>query len=664
MSPTRSGSSVLIGADTGGTFTDFVRADSGGVRTWKVPSTPDDFARGVLEGLDHLLADGPVGGVELVHASTVATNALLERKGAVTALIATRGFRDVLAIGRQARPELYNLKARPPEPLVPDRLRFEVGERVSAEGQVLAPLDTKDIDAVLDRAQAEGAESVAVCLLFSFLHPDHERAIGERARARGLACSLSSVVAPEFREYERTSTTAVNAYVGPTVASYIVRLSDGAGRTGIDRIRIVHSNGGSLKAEAAAESAVRTLLSGPAAGVLGARRVARQALGKDARIITFDMGGTSTDVSLQGGDLHTATSAVIGGLPIQVPVMDLHTVGAGGGSIAWVDAGDALRVGPQSAGADPGPACFGVGEEPTVTDANLVLGRIEPERFLGGRMALDVERSLEAVGRVAGRMGVGLEAAAGSVVEVVNANMERAMRVVSVRRGQDPREHTLVSFGGAGGLHACALADALGMARVLVPRNPGVLSAWGAAASDVVREYGRTVMRLLVEAAMPALSSAFTDLDHQAEREMVGEGFRPDELVATRAADLRYAGQSYELTVPFADDPGALAGTFHAAHERRYGYAAPGEPLEVVTVRLRVTGRVESPAPEAIGIGADVEGAILARRGGLTVFDREALGEGARLRGPTLIVEAYATTFVPDEWAGRVDHWGHLHLER
>lgn len=653
---------VLIGADTGGTFTDLVRAGPDGVSTWKVLSTPDDFSRGVLDGLRQILPPDHRG--HLVHASTVATNALLERKGATTALITTRGFRDVLAIGRQARPELFNLRARPAPPLVPGPLRLEVAERVSAEAQVLEALDMRDVEAVLDHAQEQGAESVAVCLLFSFLHPEHERAIGRVARARGLACSLSSEIAPEFREYERTSTTVVNAYLTPLVASYLRRLEAGAAKAGVDVIRIVHSNGGSLSAGTAAGRAVQTLLSGPAAGVLGARAAARQALGEDAPIITFDMGGTSTDVSLQHGALGARTGAVIDGMPIQMRVLDIHTVGAGGGSIAVIDAGGALRVGPDSAGADPGPACFGRGDLPTVTDANVVLERIDGARFLGGRMALDRSRSEAALERVANPMEVDVAAAARAMIEVANAAMERAIRVVSVRRGHDPRGHTLVAFGGAGGLHACALAEALAMTRVLVPADPGVLSAWGAAGSDVVRDTSRTVMKPLDDAGLGALRGVLAELRAVADREMLGEGFSSTECVAVPEVDLRYTGQSYELTVPMAGSGDALAHAFHAAHERRYSHSAPGEPIQIVTARLRTIGRGEGPERPPIGGSPDIEGAIVDRRSEHVVLDREKLGGEARFQGPALVVEPYATTHVPAGWSGRIDRWGHMHLAR
>ncbi|MGH7544045.1 MAG: hydantoinase/oxoprolinase family protein, partial [Gemmatimonadota bacterium] len=564
---------LLIGSDTGGTFTDFVRLDETGLRTWKVPSTPNDFARGVLDGVKRLLADpaSRPAGVELVHSTTVATNALLERKGARVALLTTRGFRDVLAIGRQARHDLYDLHVVAPPPLVPDRLRLEVDERVSAEGKVLRALDPARLERALDQAEAEGAESIAACLLFSFMDPGHERAIGEAVRRRGLPVSLSSVVSGELREYERTCTTVVDAYVGPGLARYLSRLAGGLREWGVDRLRVVHSNGGSVGWTATAGRSVHSVLSGPAAGVTGALAAAREALGDGPRIVTFDMGGTSTDVSLVDGAPRRLGEAVVGGVPLQVPMIDVHTIGAGGGSIAWIDPGGALRVGPESTGADPGPACYGDEDTPTVTDAHVVLGRLPPDRFLGGRMTLQPDRSwaaLEALGR---RMGVDARTAAEAVIEVVEAGMERALRVVSVRRGHDPADFTLVSFGGAGGLHACRLAEALGMRSVLVPREPGVLSALGAATSEVRREVARSVV-CEVDAGMTGLAAAFDELHARAAREMAEDGVSSADLVVTRSADLRYRGQTHALEVEYDPDPGRLSARFHAAHRHRFGH--------------------------------------------------------------------------------------------
>ena len=426
---------LLIGSDTGGTFTDFVRLDETGLRTWKIASTPDDFARAVLDGVGRLLAESPSrpSAVELVHSTTVATNALLERKGARVALLTTRGFRDVLAIGRQSRAELYDLHVATPPPLVPVERRLEIDERLSAEGEILGALDPADLERALDRAEAAGAESIAVSLLFSFLDPGHERTIGEAARRRGLPVSLSSEVSGEIREYERTCTTVVDAYVGPGLERYLGRLAEGAGRAGVDRLRVVHSNGGSVGWSAIAGRAVHSVLSGPAAGVGGALAAARDALGEKPRILAFDMGGTSTDVSLVDGEARRLGGAVVGGVPLQIPMIDVHTIGAGGGSIAWIDPGGALKVGPESAGAVPGPACYGVGDAPTVTDAHVVLGRLPVDRFLGGRMTLRPERSwtvLEALGR---RMGVDGRKAAEAVIEVDDKILGKSEDEIRVR---------------------------------------------------------------------------------------------------------------------------------------------------------------------------------------------------------------------------------------
>lgn len=656
----------LIGSDTGGTFTDFVRLDGTGLRTWKIPSTPDDFARGVLDGVERLLGEQPSrpAAVELVHSTTVATNALLERKGARVVLLTTGGFRDVLAIGRQARPELYDLHVIAPPALVPEERRLEVDERLSAEGTVVRPLDPADVERVLDRAQAEGAESIAACLLFSFLDPGHERTIGEAARRRGLPVSLSSEVSGELREYERTCTTVVDAYVGPSLRRYLGRLADGCRGIGIERVRVVHSNGGSVGWMATSGRAVHSVLSGPAAGVAGALAAAREVLGEEPRIVTLDMGGTSTDVSLVDGRPRRLGETVVGGVPLQVPMIDVHTIGAGGGSIAWLDPGGALRVGPESAGADPGPACYGDGDLPTVTDAHVVLGHLESDRFLGGRMPLRPDRSwavLEALGR---RMGVEARAAAQAVIEVVEAGMERALRVVSVRRGHDPAGFTLVPFGGAGGLHACHLAEALGMGTVLLPREPGVLSALGAATSAIRREVARSVVRDL-DAGSEGLETVFDALLERAAREMADDGVPAADLVVARAADLRYRGQSHALEVEYDPDPGELAARFHAAHRLRFGHDEPGWPVEVVTLRLATVGRMPVLPSVPLQDGSrEAAHAVVANRNGIPVYDREGLGVGAAWSGPALVVEPYATTHVPAGWKARVLESGHLWIER
>jgi len=502
---------LRVGIDIGGTFTDFVvyHPHTGGIDTFKVLSTPGDPAEAVLKGLADLERQVKfTSAVAIIHGSTVATNALLERKGARTALVATRGFRDVLQIGRQNRPSLYDFNADPPEPLVSVDERLEVNERVDHTGRVLQPLDPTNLNSLISDLSSSNIESVAVCLLFSFLHPEHEKLIAEKLRSAGYFVSASHEILPEYREYERTSTTVVNAYVSPVMDRYLSHLEN-ALSSGDDspHLRVMQSNGGVISLEDARKNGVRCILSGPAGGLVGARYYGALAQfnleehqpgtnSSGIRLITFDMGGTSTDVSLIENEPRLTSESVVGGCPIRVPVLDIHTIGAGGGSIASVDLGGALRVGPQSAGADPGPACYGRGDLPTVTDANLVLGRLAPEFFLGGQMRLDAARaegSLRRIGKELGFGSKGAVQAALGVVEIANAHMERALRVISVERGHDPRDFTLLSFGGAGSLHAADLARRLGIPFVLVPPLASTLSAFGMLAADVVKDYSQGI---------------------------------------------------------------------------------------------------------------------------------------------------------------------------
>lgn len=657
---------MLIGIDTGGTFTDLVLFDGQHVRTCKVPSTPEGFSRGVLDAIQDAQPDDSF---TLVHASTVATNALLERKLARAALITTHGFRDVLEIGRQTRPELYNLATMRPPPLIPRSLRKQVRERVSATGKVLQPLNEAEVEKVMATLAKQRVDIVAVCLLFSFLHPAHEKQIAAAARRHGLKVTRSSEVLPEFREFERTSTTVVNACVSPVMQTYVKRLARNAKQTGARQLRIVQSNGGSLSVRAAGESAVHTLLSGPAAGVAGALAVAQTALETESpQVISFDMGGTSTDVALLNGDVPITTEADVAGWPVRVPMMDIHTVGAGGGSIATLDAGGALQVGPESAGADPGPACYGMGTRPTVTDANLVLGRIVPDHFLGGRKRVDREAAAEALAPLAQRMNMDIESVATAVIRIVNANMERAIRVISVERGHDPRDFTLLSYGGAGGLHVCELARSLRIPRVLIPRHPGVLSAWGALAMDVTKDYSRTVLQVDARPNDRRIERAFRQLESQARRELRKEGFPDAKIILSRSVDLRYAGQSYELPVSLpagrfdATHRRAGEAAFHAAHEQRFGHAEPDLPVEWVTLRVRATGPVAKPQQEPIQRGGrSARGARLSKQGDVEVMERERLCAGNEWQGPVLLVEDFATTWIPSGWQVRVDKWGHLH---
>jgi N-methylhydantoinase A len=622
-----------------------------------------------MAGLAAFTSQAPVE--QVTHATTVATNALLERRGARTALITTRGFRDVLEIGRQARPALYHLAMSRPPPLVPRNRRIEIHERVSADGQVITPLSNAEIHRVLDDVARHRVESVAVCLLFSFLSPDHESRIAEAARQRGWTVSVSSELIPEFREYERSATTVINAYVAPQVQRYIRNLDRALRSEGIRSWRIMQSNGGSLQADEARSQAVRTLLSGPAAGVTGALHTARSAwpaLGESGppRLITFDMGGTSTDVALIRNQCEVTTTGTVAGYPVHVPMLDIHTVGAGGGSIAQIDDGGALRVGPASAGADPGPACYGIGTAPTVTDANLQLGRLSPKSFLDGRMPLDRGRAKNALQGLADRSGLSVRRTAAAIVRVVNANMARAIRFISTARGHDVREYTLVCFGGAGGLHACELADDVGLRRVLVPTNPGVLSALGATCCDVTVDHSRTVMLPATPACASTLRSTIAQLSKNARADLrnnLPTGPRPA-MTLHAALDLRYAGQAFELTVQYNGRLSATLKAFHRDHMRRYGHANGGAAVQIVTARVR--GVATSSSPRRLRIDERTRSprqAVVSDRAGVKGYDRDRLKAGHRMSGPALILESYSTTFVPSHWTAQVDPWGNLVIE-
>lgn len=672
-----------IGVDTGGTFTDFVYLKDGALQIHKQLSTAADPSRAVLSGLKQLNVDAAA---PVVHGSTVATNALLERRGARTALVTTAGFADVLAIGRQNRPDLYALVPQKPPPLVPAAWRLEVEERVSAQGEVLVPLQSASLEAIAAKLAAEGIESVAICLLFSYLYRQHEEAVRDyllAARLPALAhISLSSEILPEYREYERTATTVINAYVAPRMGQYLQRLEAGLAPR---PLRVMQSNGGVISAKRAAREAARTVLSGPAGGVAGAQHVAAQAGYQD--IISFDMGGTSTDVALCPGKLPLTAAAEIAGLPLRLPALDIHTVGAGGGSLAYVDIGGALQVGPESAGADPGPVCYGLtGAAParsftaktgeplwvTTTDANLILGRLLPDKFLGGKMALQMapaEKALAALARATGARDA--FAAAWAVVQVANATMERAIRRISVERGYDPRRFTLVAFGGAGPLHACDLAESLQIPRVLVPAVPGVLSALGMLAAAPTRDYALTVLRRAVpgEEIDRWLDDAFAPLNRQATLEMKAEGYQEWEL--KRSLDMRYVGQSHELTVPY--QPGAVTERFHLAHGERYGYEQPEAAVEIVTLRLQAVAVVEPPRlPREDAGDGDPSHALGGTReiwfaGGpqqAELFQRNMLRAGNRFAGPAIVVQYDTTTIVPPGWAARVDGGLNLILER
>ncbi len=693
-----------IGIDTGGTFTDFVWLDTAGQwQRHKQRSTPHDPSTAILAGMaHHQLGENRA----VVHGSTVATNALLERRGARTALITTAGFRDVLAIGRQNRPDLYALVPRQPEPLVPQKWRFTVAERITAVGQILEPLNLAHLEDIVPQLIADEIEAVAVCLLFSFLHPAHEEAIRAYLEAHwpGHHISLSSDILPEYREYERTSTTVINAYVAPLMSRYLARLSQKLGRRPLS---IMQSNGGLLTAHTAGVQAARTALSGPAGGVVGARYVAEQA--GHSHIITFDMGGTSTDVALCPGRLPTTSTGRIAEMPLRLPIIDIHTVGAGGGSLGYVDAGGALHVGPESAGADPGPACYPQPETPralpahvhgrgTVTDANLVLGRLDAAHFLGGTMRLDETAAAQALHELADQMSDSIAnsakavQAAWGVLQVANAHMERAIRKISVERGYDPRDFTLVPFGGAGPLHACDLAANLGIPRVLVPALPGVLSALGMLVAVPTKDYAQTVMVTLTadqewvgELTVGAwLKAQFAPLVARAQTEMGAEGHDLAHIALRYTLDMRYQGQSHELPILLPEGVAGIAGLadlvgrFHAVHAARYGYAQEEKGVvELVTLRLTAVAPSSPPPlpytdPQPVPASQIAE-AVLGTKlvwfrpeqaQETVLYDREKLRLGAEFSGPAVLVQYDTTLVVPPGWHGRVDGWSNVQLTR
>ena len=670
MSPLR------VGVDTGGTFTDLVALDveTGRIETLKVSSTPENPAEAVIEGLRRLLRQlgrSPQDVEGLVHGTTVATNAILEKTWAKTALITTEGFRDALEIGRQDRPDLYDFFVEKPEPVVPRYLRFEVPERLDYRGRVLKPLDERAVEAIAKQLQDE---SVAVVFLFSYLNPAHER------RAREILQKsfrdpivLSSETLPEFREYERTSTTVLNAALVPVVSRYLEALEEELQALGIRRgVRVMQSNGGVAGVAQARRLPAALVLSGPAGGVAGAQFLGDLTGHKD--LITLDMGGTSCDVSLiRGGQPRLNSEGAIAGRPLRLPMLDIQTIGAGGGSIAWVDAGGALKVGPQSAGAEPGPACYGRGgAEPTVTDAQLVLGRLDPERPLGDISRLDIEAARRAIARLAERLGLSLEETASGIIRVANANMERAMRALTVERGYDPRDFALLAFGGAGPLHAADLAKALSVPRVILPPAAGVLSALGLLTADAVLAFGQTVLQPLERADWRLLHKIFEEFREEGRKRFREDGLPEERVAFLPSLDLRYRGQAFELNVPLtpeelADLPkaqDAIKERFHAAHERAYGFAAPEEPVEIVHARLWAVGHETKPRlPERRLTKAEpharrpvyFEGAGWVE---CRVYEREALYEPFEIVGPAVLEGRDATALVPPGVRAHADAYG------
>lgn len=649
--------------DTGGTFTDCVYLENGQIRVLKLFSTPADPSLAVLDALARI---HPAGAIDVRHGTTLGTNAMLERRGAAVAFIATAGFEDTIAIGRQTRGSLYGWFAPAPVCLVPRELRFGIAERVSAEGEILREPTDAELQNLAEAVRASGATAAAISLLFSFANDATERRVEAVLKRLGMPVSVSHRILPEFREFERASTAVVNAYLAPRMQDYLLHLVRRVAEEHHDgRVDVMQSSGGIVSARVAAQEPVRTVLSGPAGGVIGASRVAAWA-GFD-RIIGLDMGGTSTDVFLSDatrGGVRRTREAVVAGLPVSVPMLEIHTAGAGGGSIARFDQGGMLRVGPESAGADPGPICFGRGTTATVTDANLLLGRLDAASFLGGSVPLHPERAEKLMREQKGELPT-VEAFAAGILRVVETEMEKAIRVISVEQGYDPRDFTLVAFGGGGPLHACSLARALRIPTVLVPAMPGALSALGILLADVVRDHARTVM--LPGDSILELEPLFAGLEENARAEFAAEGLAG---TAEYALDLRYVGQGYELNVAWdASSPGDSISKFHQSHRQRYGFSDAKKPVQIVNLRLRLTAAAEPHAPvrgEVVpGDGSAVcyaERSIFFDREFMTarLYHREQLHPGDAIDGPAMITEYSSATVLPPGCRAVVDAFSNL----
>jgi N-methylhydantoinase A len=678
---------LRVAIDTGGTFTDCVWIDPATkrLRMLKVFSTPADPSQAIA---DALIKIAHTGELVILHGTTVGTNTLLERKGARTALVTTAGFEDAIEIGRQARPKLYDFFFDRVEPLVPADLRFGIEERTASDGAVLTEPSAAHLKLLASEVAAKNPDSIAISLLFSFANPKNELAVAGALGQLNVPFSISYQILPEFREYERTSTVVINAYLQPVMQRYLGNLesraldlvedrrfsaakrlrSNEASAPVFPRIFVMQSNGGITSLSSAAREPVRTVLSGPAGGVVGAAASARRS--GFERIIAFDMGGTSTDVSLVEGAIATASQAEVAGFPVGVPMLDIHTVGAGGGSLARFDAGGVLRVGPESAGADPGPICYGRGTQPTVTDANLLLGRLQPTRFLGGDFTLDLDRTRRVTSEWLKRQGspLTLEKFAEGVIRVVNATMEKAIRVVSIERGRDPRDFALVAFGGAGGLHACALAEALSIPHLIIPAFPGALSALGILVSDVVKDYSHTVL-MSCGSKLPQkqIAAEFGTLEKQAVHDFAKEAW-PGKVQYIRSIDLRYRGQGYELNIPFTKN---LLHDFHKEHQLRYGYSSPSREVELVTLRLRALTKTKTTAMniDARRPNAAKPGPFAASRSAVVfagekistaIYSRDDLQPGKKYSGPAIVIEYSATTVVPPRKRFSLDAAGNL----
>ncbi|MDR7224603.1 MULTISPECIES: hydantoinase/oxoprolinase family protein [Aminobacter] len=679
--------SYRLSADIGGTFTDLVLVNEAGeMHVHKTPSTPRDFTQGILNGAKEIvtarLGSGDLGAIDtFVHGATVVLNALLQLKLPRTGLITTTGFRDVLEIMRTNNPFMYDLQYVKPSPLVPRSLRLEVGGRIRHTGEELVPLNEDDVRLAAARLRQDGVEAVGVCLIHAYASSAHERRVGEilAEELPGVTVCLSSDVAPEWREFERTSTTCINAATVPIISSYLGRLSEQLKERGLKRdLLVMQSNGGVMTTDAACKWPVRTVMSGPSGGVVGAATLAAQI--DVPNVVTLDIGGTSSDMGViaNGRAITVVESVVADAWPVLAPMIEILSIGAGGGSIAWLDAGDALRVGPQSAGADPAPICYGKGgTEPTVTDANVVLGRIDPEYFLGGRMRLDVDGAREGVGRIADAVGLSLEQAADGIVQIANTHMSKAIRSILIERGYDPRDFVLMGFGGGGGLHTAAAMRELSIPHGIVPSNPGALSAIGMLGTDFRHDRARTLVRPVADLDANEVEKIFAELEGEALAALIAEGVEQSAVEMRRSADLRYVGQEYHLSVslPSRGEPlvaEELSSQFNREHERIYGYSTPDSPVQLVNLRLVGIGHTESPALPRIGRRPDGESLepvkwrkVYFAGSGWTetpIYSVENVLAGDTLPGPSILEDPRSTMLILPGQSGEIDELRNLHI--
>lgn len=658
----------LLGIDTGGTFTDFILVEGGKIKLHKVLSTPDAPEKAIIQGIEDLGLSNKLGQLRIIHGTTVATNAALENKGVKTAFITNRGFADMLTIGRQARDELYNLQPAVLPPPVPEELCLETGGRMDAQGNTITPLAEQDLDQLEEQIRQQQPDAIAINLLFSFLNDADERRIEQRLSNLAYCCR-SSAVLPEMREYERGIATWYNAYLGPLVANYFTRLQQAVSPA---PVAIMQSSGGTIALNQAADRAVNLLLSGPAGGLAAAAYMGK--LGRSEKIMTFDMGGTSTDVAMINGRIGLTSEGRIGRYPVAVPMVDMHTIGAGGGSIAYLDAAGMLHVGPQSAGASPGPACYGQGgTQPTVTDANAVLGRLQPDNFLGGSMTLDKQQARDTIAKLAKQLGLNVEECAMGVIDLANEHMTQALRVISEQRGHDPSEYQLVGFGGAGGLHICALAEAIGIKHAMVPIYGGVFSAFGMLVAPPSRELSHGYLRSFAQLCDEEVKEQFSSLRVQAVDSLTAEGIAESDMTFNYSVDCRYSGQSFTLNIDWQSRVETEA-AFHLAHESTYGHRF-NLSVEVVNLRLSAHAKAANIELEAMDLYTDQttdslrpiwiendKGQVEERM--VPIHLREQLSAGEWLDGPVLICEKSATTWIEPHWRVRLDNYGNLELEQ